>query len=124
MSLRVRIDLEDFSGLVACGGFSYGDVLGAGQGLGEVDSVAERGEGSIRWVFRRPDTFSLGVCNGCQMLAALKEIIPGAEQWPGFVRNSSEQFEARLVSVRVNESPSVFFRGMSGFGVVDASCSR
>ena len=109
-----RIDLEDFSGLVACGGFSYGDVLGAGEGWAKSILLQKDVREVFAGFFRRPDTFSLGVCNGCQMLAALKEIIPGADQWPGFVRNSSEQFEARLVSVRVNDSPSLFFRDMAG----------
>jgi phosphoribosylformylglycinamidine synthase len=109
-----RVDLADFSGLVACGGFSYGDVLGAGGGWAKSILLQEKVRRVFAAFFERPDTFSLGVCNGCQMLAGLKAIIPGAEGWPCFVKNTSEQFEARLVSVRVNESASVFFRGMSG----------
>jgi phosphoribosylformylglycinamidine synthase len=112
--VRGKVDLAEFSGLVACGGFSYGDVLGAGGGWAKSILLQEEVRRVFAAFFERPDTFSLGVCNGCQMLAALKAIIPGAEGWPRFVKNSSEQFEARLVSVRVNESPSVFFRGMSG----------
>ncbi|MGA3353431.1 MAG: phosphoribosylformylglycinamidine synthase [Acidimicrobiales bacterium] len=109
-----RVDLDDFSGLVACGGFSYGDVLGAGAGW--ANSILLHGDvrGKFAAFFKRPDTFSLGVCNGCQMLAALKAIIPGAQDWPEFAKNTSEQFEARLVSVRVNDSPSLFFRDMAG----------
>jgi len=109
-----RIDLADFNGLVACGGFSYGDALGAGEGWARSILLQDRLRGMFAGFFERPDTFALGVCNGCQMLAALSDIIPGAQTWPRFVRNASEQFEARLVSVRVNESPSVFFRDMSG----------
>ena len=111
--VRGRIDLAGFSGLVACGGFSYGDVLGAGEGWAKSILLQKEVRRVFAEFFERPNTFSLGVCNGCQMLAALKAIIPGAEEWPRFVKNTSEQFEARLVSVRVNESPSVFFRGMS-----------
>lgn len=112
--VRGRVDLEDFCGLVACGGFSYGDVLGAGGGWAKSILLQEELRSAFVAFFERPDTFSLGICNGCQMLAELKRIIPGSQHWPRFVRNVSEQFEARLVSVRVNESPSVFFRGMSG----------
>ena len=109
-----RIDLDDFNGLVACGGFSYGDALGAGEGWAKSILFQDRLRRVFSEFFERPDTFALGICNGCQMLAALSDIIPGAQTWPRFVKNASEQFEARLVSVRVNESPSVFFRGMSG----------
>jgi len=108
------IDLARFKGLVACGGFSYGDVLGAGEGWAK--SIIYRNESRAKFAefFGRPDTFSLGVCNGCQMLASLKELIPGAERWPKFVRNASEQFEARLSLVRVERSPSIFLRDMRG----------
>ncbi|MBT4159654.1 MAG: phosphoribosylformylglycinamidine synthase, partial [Gammaproteobacteria bacterium] len=108
------IDLARFKGLVACGGFSYGDVLGAGEGWAK--SILYRSESRDKFAefFGRPDTFSLGVCNGCQMLASLKELIPGAERWPKFVRNASEQFEARLSLVRVERSPSIFLRDMRG----------
>jgi phosphoribosylformylglycinamidine synthase len=109
-----RVALSGFRGLVACGGFSYGDVLGAGEGWAKSILLQEDLRAVFAEFFARPDTFSLGICNGCQMLAALAEIIPGAGHWPGFVKNASEQFEARLVSVRVNESPSLFFRDMGG----------
>jgi phosphoribosylformylglycinamidine synthase len=112
--MRGRIDLAGFRGLIACGGFSYGDVLGAGEGWAKSILLHKEVRRVFAVFFERPDTFSLGVCNGCQMLAALRAIIPGADGWPRFVRNTSEQFEARLVSVRVNESPSVFFREMGG----------
>ena len=109
-----RVSLADFSGLAACGGFSYGDVLGAGRGW--ATSILERN--ALRDVFAtffaRTDTFSLGVCNGCQMMSQLKDIIPGAQHWPVFLRNQSEQFEARTALLEVQESPSVFFRGMAG----------
>lgn len=107
-----KVSLEDFSGLAVCGGFSYGDVLGAGQGWakGILSNVQLRE--MFKQFFERPDTFSLGVCNGCQMLSSLKDIIPGAGHWPKFLKNTSEQFEARLVSVKVNKGPSIFFSGM------------
>ena len=106
--------LTDFKGLVACGGFSYGDVLGAGEGWAK--SILHNSEvrDLFEGFFNRRDTFSLGVCNGCQMLSSLKRIIPGAENWPAFVRNESEQFEARLSQVRIEDSPSIFFKGMRG----------
>jgi phosphoribosylformylglycinamidine synthase len=109
-----RHRLDDFKGLVACGGFSYGDVLGAGAGWAR--SILFNAEMAERFAtfFNRPDTFSLGICNGCQMLAHLKSIIPGAQDWPEFVRNRSEQFEGRLVQVEVLESPSVLLAGMAG----------
>lgn len=106
--------LEEYNGLVACGGFSYGDVLGAGEGWAKSvlfnDSTREQFEN----FFKREDTFSLGVCNGCQMLSNLRELIPGAEYWPRFVRNESERFEARFSLVEVQKSDSVFFNGMEG----------
>lgn len=109
-----RVSLQDYKGFAACGGFSYGDVLGAGRGW--ATSVLERSalRDAFAAFFAREDSFSLGVCNGCQMLAQLKPIIPGAEHWPRFLRNRSEQFEARLGLLEVAESPSLFFRGMAG----------
>nr|WP_295381866.1 phosphoribosylformylglycinamidine synthase [Pseudoxanthomonas sp.] len=109
-----RVSLADFKGFAACGGFSYGDVLGAGRGW--ATSVLERSalREAFAAFFARGDTFSLGVCNGCQMLSQLKDIIPGATHWPRFLRNRSEQFEARTSLLEVLESPSVFFRGMAG----------
>ncbi len=109
-----RVSLNDFAGLVACGGFSYGDVLGAGEGWAKSILFDPKLRAAFQEFFERPDTFTLGVCNGCQMLSALKELIPGAGGWPKFLKNSSEQFEARLVSVRINPSPSIFFQGMEG----------
>ena len=109
-----RVDLKDFAGLVACGGFSYGDVLGAGSGWARSILYNDRLREMFRTFFHRPDTFSLGVCNGCQMLSQLKDIIPGAEKWPKFVKNISEQFEARFATIEIEESPSIFFRGMAG----------
>ncbi|MFH1600412.1 MAG: phosphoribosylformylglycinamidine synthase [Pseudomonadota bacterium] len=109
-----RHRLEDFKGLAACGGFSYGDVLGAGRGW--ATSILERPglrEQFARF-FERPDSFSLGVCNGCQMLAQLKGLVPGAEHWPRFLRNRSEQYEARLAMVEVLDSPSILLAGMAG----------
>jgi len=109
-----RIHLADFQGLVACGGFSYGDVLGAGRGwaISILENPVLRAEFSA--FFARPDTFALGVCNGCQMLSQLKAIIPGAQHWPVFLRNQSEQFEARTVLVEVLPSPSILLRDMAG----------
>lgn len=109
-----RVKLDDFRGIAACGGFSYGDVLGAGRGW--ATSILERAalREAFAAFFARGDTFSLGVCNGCQMLAQLKDIVPGAAHWPQFLRNRSEQFEGRLSLVEVAESPSLFFRGMGG----------
>lgn len=109
-----RVALSDFSGIAACGGFSYGDVLGAGRGW--ATSILERNDlrDAFAAFFGRNDTFSLGVCNGCQMMSQLKDIIPGAQHWPTFLRNQSEQFEARVAMLEVQESPSVFFRGMAG----------
>ncbi|MBQ6136362.1 MAG: phosphoribosylformylglycinamidine synthase [Kiritimatiellae bacterium] len=109
-----KVDLKDFSGLVACGGFSYGDVLGAGSGWARSILYNDRLREMFRTFFHRPDTFSLGVCNGCQMLSQLKDIIPGAEKWPKFVKNVSEQFEARFSTIEIEPSPSIFFRGMEG----------
>ena len=106
--------LDSFAGLVACGGFSYGDVLGAGAGWAKSILYNTGLKDQFAAFFARPDSFSLGVCNGCQMLAQLKDIIPGAEDWPQFSRNRSEQFEARYANVAVLESPSLFLTGMSG----------
>ncbi|MCF7222105.1 phosphoribosylformylglycinamidine synthase [Marilutibacter chinensis] len=109
-----RFALADFIGLAACGGFSYGDVLGAGRGW--ATSILERPalRDMFAAFFERDGTFALGVCNGCQMLSQLKPIIPGADHWPEFLRNASEQYEARLAQVEVLESPSVLLRGMAG----------
>jgi phosphoribosylformylglycinamidine synthase len=112
--LSGRVDLARFHGLVACGGFSYGDVLGAGQGWAKSILFNERGRRQFSDFFSRDNNFVLGVCNGCQMLAGLREMIPGTAHWPRFVKNRSEQFEARLVMVEVLESPSVLLQGMAG----------
>ncbi|EAQ99498.1 phosphoribosylformylglycinamidine synthase [Congregibacter litoralis] len=106
--------LGDFAGLVACGGFSFGDVLGAGEGWAKSILFNPRLRDSFSEFFARPDSFALGVCNGCQMLSTLRELIPGTEHWPWFRRNRSEQFEARLAMVEVGTSPSMFFQGMAG----------
>ena len=109
-----RFDLADVAGLVACGGFSYGDTLGAGEGWARSVLFNPRLVDAFSAFFARPDTFGLGICNGCQMFAALADMIPGAEAWPAFTRNRSEQYEARLTQVQVLESPSWFFDGMAG----------
>ncbi len=109
-----RVSLKDFAGLVACGGFSYGDVLGAGEGWAKSILFNSRARDEFSAFFNRNDSFALGVCNGCQMMSNLHSIIPGAEHWPHFVRNKSEQFEARFAMVEVLESPSIFFNGMAG----------
>jgi len=109
-----RVALAAFKGLAACGGFSYGDVLGAGEGWAKSVLYNPRAREAFAAFFGRGDTFALGVCNGCQMMSNLSELIPGAADWPKFVRNRSEQFEARLVAVEVVDSPSLFFRGMAG----------
>jgi len=106
--------LNDFSGLVACGGFSYGDVLGAGEGWAKSILFNERAREEFEGFFQRDDSFGLGVCNGCQMMSNLYELIPGAAHWPRFVRNESEQFEARVAMVEVVKSPSIFLQGMEG----------
>ncbi|MGB5601232.1 MAG: phosphoribosylformylglycinamidine synthase [Gammaproteobacteria bacterium] len=108
------LQLDAFKGMVACGGFSYGDVLGAGEGWAKTILFNSRARDTFAAFFNRDDTFSLGVCNGCQMMANLKSLIPGAEHWPHFVRNHSEQFEARFSQVEVMESPSVLLAGMQG----------
>ena len=109
-----RVDLARFRGLAACGGFSYGDVLGAGEGWAKTILFNPRARDQFEAFFERADTFALGVCNGCQMLSNLHELIPGADHWPRFVRNRSEQFEARTLMVEVLESPSVLLLGMAG----------
>ena len=106
--------LSAFSGLIACGGFSYGDVLGAGRGWARSILFHERTRREFEHFFERSDTFSLGVCNGCQMFAVLKELIPGAQPWPRFLRNRCEQFEARLSLIEILDSPSVLLAGMHG----------
>jgi len=109
-----RFDLNDFRGMVICGGFSYGDVLGAGEGWAKSILFNSQLRESFTRFFNRQETFSLGVCNGCQMMASMRELIPGTESWPRFVRNRSEQFEGRLSLVEVVQSPSIFFAGMTG----------
>jgi len=109
-----RAKLDDFHGVIAVGGFSYGDVLGAGEGWAKTILFNEQLAEQFARFFARQDTFGLGVCNGCQMLANLKPIIPGAHAWPKFTRNKSEQFEARFGMVEVLDSPSIFFAGMAG----------
>ncbi len=109
-----EVSLASFKGLVACGGFSYGDVLGAGRGWANSILFNETTRDEFQTFFERQDTFGLGVCNGCQMFSHLKDIIPDAEYWPTFNRNASEQFEARLVMVEILDSPSIFFTGMQG----------
>ena len=104
----------EFKGLVACGGFSYGDVLGAGRGWANSILLNPIARNEFKTFFEREDTFTLGVCNGCQMLSNLKEIIPGAQSWPKFVKNESEQFEARFSLVQIQESPSIMLKGMAG----------
>ncbi|HJV95944.1 MAG TPA: phosphoribosylformylglycinamidine synthase subunit PurQ, partial [Albitalea sp.] len=109
-----RARLDQFQGFIACGGFSYGDTLGAGEGWARSVMFNPVLAEQFAAFFGRSDTFALGVCNGCQMMAALSAIIPGAQAWPKFTRNKSEQFEARLSMVEVLESPSIFFSGMAG----------
>ena len=109
-----RSELAEFQGLVACGGFSYGDTLGAGVGWARSITFHERLGAQFRAFFGRTDTFALGVCNGCQMFAELADVIPGAADWPRFTTNLSERFEARLSMVEVLDSPSLFFCGMAG----------
>ena len=112
--LAGRISLRDFRGLVACGGFSYGDVLGAGEGWAKTILFNPRARDEFSGYFARSDTFALGVCNGCQMMSNLHSLIPGAEGWPRFVQNQSERFEARVASLLIEKSPSVLFAGMEG----------
>lgn len=112
--LAGRVSLDEFKGLVACGGFSYGDVLGAGEGWAKSVLFNRRARDGFAAFFARKDSFALGVCNGCQMMSNLHELIPGTEFWPHFVRNRSEQFEARVAMVQVQESASIFLQGMAG----------
>ncbi|WP_455894055.1 phosphoribosylformylglycinamidine synthase [Pseudomonas palmensis] len=112
--LAGRVDLNEFKGMVACGGFSYGDVLGAGEGWAKSALFNSRARDAFQRFFERSDSFTLGVCNGCQMMSNLHELIPGSEFWPHFVRNRSEQFEARVAMVQVQESNSIFLQGMAG----------
>jgi phosphoribosylformylglycinamidine synthase len=112
--LSGRVSLKNFRGLAACGGFSYGDVLGAGEGWAKSVLFHERARAEFAAFFQREDTFTLGVCNGCQMVSNLKSIIPGAELWPRFVQNQSERYEGRFVSVKIEKSPSILFAGMEG----------
>ncbi len=109
-----RLDLSSFRGAVACGGFSFGDVLGAGRGWAATFRYNARAKAALASFLARDNTFLLGVCNGCQMLADLADQIPGASHWPRFVKNRSEQFEARVVMLGIQKSPSIFFRGMDG----------
>ncbi|WJV61555.1 phosphoribosylformylglycinamidine synthase [Pectobacteriaceae bacterium C52] len=112
--LAGRCDLQDFQALVACGGFSYGDVLGAGEGWAKSILFNNRVRDEFSAFFLRPQTLALGVCNGCQMMSNLRELIPGAEHWPRFVRNKSDRFEARFSLVEVTNSPSLFMQDMVG----------
>ena len=112
--LNGQVNLDEYIGLVVCGGFSYGDVLGAGGGWAKSVLFNENAQNQFKNFFHREETFSLGICNGCQMMSQLKDLIPGADHWPRFVRNLSEQFEARLNMVEVLESNSIFLNGMEG----------
>ena len=112
--LASRISLADFQGIAACGGFSYGDVLGAGEGWAKSILYNQRAYDEFSAFFNRSDSFGLGICNGCQMMSNLHDLIPGAGQWPRFVRNQSEQFEARVAMVEILESKSLFMDGMAG----------
>jgi phosphoribosylformylglycinamidine synthase len=112
--LHGRVELSTFKGVAACGGFSYGDVLGAGEGWAKTILFNARARDEFAAFFARPDTFTLGICNGCQMVSNLREIVPGSSHWPRFVRNLSEQYEARVALVRVERSPSVLLAGMEG----------
>ncbi len=112
--LAGRISLDDFEGIVACGGFSYGDVMGAGGGWAKSVLFNPKLRDQFEKFFHRQETFSLGICNGCQMLSQLAPLIPGAENWPRFHRNTSEVFEARAVNVRVEKSHSILLDGMEG----------
>jgi phosphoribosylformylglycinamidine synthase len=109
-----RDSLGNYQGLVACGGFSFGDVLGAGGGWAKSVLYNHRARDEFGAFFERADSFALGVCNGCQMMSHLQALIPGSEHWPRFLRNESEQFEARLSLVEVMASPSIFLAGMEG----------
>jgi phosphoribosylformylglycinamidine synthase len=112
--LAGRASLADFKGFAACGGFSYGDTLGAGEGWAKSILFNARARDEFEAFFQRPDSFAFGACNGCQMVSNLKSIIPGAKDWPHFERNLSEQYEARFTLVEVQKSPSILFDGMAG----------
>jgi phosphoribosylformylglycinamidine synthase len=112
--LSGRVRLADFKGFAACGGFSYGDVLGAGEGWAKSILFNARAREEFEAFFNRADSFALGACNGCQMMSNLKGIIPGAQNWPHFERNLSEQYEARLTMIEIRKSPSILFAGMEG----------
>jgi phosphoribosylformylglycinamidine synthase len=112
--ISAKVSLKDFTGLVACGGFSYGDVLGAGEGWAKSILFNERMREQFDTFFTRQDTFGLGICNGCQMMSNLHQLIPGTTHWPHFIKNESEQFEARTVMVEILPSPSLFFTEMEG----------
>ena len=112
--LNGHINLNDFQGMAACGGFSYGDVLGAGKGWANSILFHQNIKQQFLDYFADNNKFTLGVCNGCQMLSSLKSLIPGTELWPEFLKNTSEQFEARFSSIAIDESPSIFFAGMHG----------
>jgi phosphoribosylformylglycinamidine synthase len=112
--MEQRVSLRDMQGIVACGGFSYGDVLGAGEGWAKSILFNSSARDEFEAFFNRADSFGLGVCNGCQMMSNLYQLIPGADLWPRFVRNTSEQFEARFSLVEITESPSLFFQSMTG----------
>ena len=119
--LDKRVNLKDFNGMAACGGFSYGDVLGAGGGWSK--TILHNGfvKDQFQEFFANTSTFALGVCNGCQMMSKLKDIIPGAELWPSFEKNLSDQFEARLAQVKVQKSDSILLSGMEGWSLPIAS---
>jgi phosphoribosylformylglycinamidine synthase len=112
--LSGRVSLRDFRGVIACGGFSFGDVLGAGEGWAKSILFNDRARAEFAAFFAREDAFALGVCNGCQMMSNLRSLIPGADLWPRFVQNKSERYEARFVSVKIERSPSVLFSEMEG----------
>jgi len=112
--LAGRADLASFIGLAACGGFSYGDVLGAGSGWAKTILFNEQLRDAFAAFFARPETFSIGICNGCQMMAQLRDLVPGAEHWPRFVRNISSRYEARLCMVEIQPTSSIFLAGMTG----------
>jgi phosphoribosylformylglycinamidine synthase len=109
-----RMNLAGFKGFAAGGGFSYGDVLGGGRGWASTILLNAKVRAEFERFFARSDTFALGACNGCQMMGQLRELVPGAQHWPLFMKNRSEQFEARLVMAEVVESPSILFKGMAG----------
>ena len=116
-----KVNLKDFNGLAACGGFSYGDVLGAGGGWSKTIIHNDLVKDQFETFFNNTSTFTLGVCNGCQMVSKLKDIIPGAEYWPSFEKNLSDQFEARLAQVKVKKSDSILLQGMEGWSMPIAS---